>query len=288
MQTKKLIGEVFSDYETQNIIKQAKILELNLIKKANVLEIDLESENYLEIKELWYFEKFLKERFQFSNIDIKIKYPENVTIKPIEKEWENLICYMVHKYPLMRPMILLKSTIEVTNNKIIVNMKIKGADFLRGRKLDRELERVMNNLFGYNYKIEFVENINEEDAKVLEEKREQSKNIAIQKALEHMAIGEQIAEEISNKNKITKIQNSKSQEGHTENTAIQNQDMPPIPPPPDMEPVFEEQEETPLICGRNPNLRTNIIKVVDISPDDDMAAISGEILGGSIEEKEFE
>ena len=33
--------------------------------------------------------------------------------------------------------------------------------------------------------------------------------------------------------------------------------------------------------------RTNIIKVVDISPDDDMAAISGEILGGSIEEKEL-
>ena len=67
MQTTKLISEVFSDYKTENIIKQAKILELNLIKKANVLEIDLESENYLEIKELWYFEKFLKERFQFSN-----------------------------------------------------------------------------------------------------------------------------------------------------------------------------------------------------------------------------
>ena len=64
--------------------------------------------------------------------------------------------------------------------------------------------------------------------------------------------------------------------------------MPPIPPPPDMPPVMEEPEEdTPLICGRNPNLRTNIIKVVDISPDDDMAAISGEILGGSIEEKEL-
>ena len=168
MQTTKLISEVFSDYQTENIIKQAKILELNLIKKANVLEIDLESENYLEIKELWYFEKFLKERFRFSNIDIKIKYSDNVTIKPIEKEWENLICYMVHKYPLMRPMILLKSTIEVTNNKIIVSMKIKGADFLRGRKLDRELERVINNLFGYNYKVEFVENINEQDAKALE------------------------------------------------------------------------------------------------------------------------
>ena len=60
MQTTKQIKTVFSDYQTENVINQAKILELNFIKKANVLEIDLESENYLEIKELWYFEKFLK------------------------------------------------------------------------------------------------------------------------------------------------------------------------------------------------------------------------------------
>lgn len=286
MQTTKQIKTVFSDYQTENVINQAKILELNFIKKANVLEIDLESENYLEIKELWYFEKFLKERFQFSNIDIKIKYTEKVTIKPIEKEWENLICYMVHKYPLMRLMILLKSTIEVKNNKITVNMKIKGADFLRARKLDRELERVIKNLFGYNYKIEFVENINEEDEKALEQKREQSKKMAIQKALEHMAIGEKIAEEMANKK-----HENKSQKDHAKGANHQEMpqaDMPPIPPPPDMPPVFEEpEEETPLICGRNPNLRTNIIKVADISPDDDMAAISGEILGGSIEEKEL-
>ncbi len=283
MQTKKTIGEVFSDYKTENIIKEAKILELNLIKKANVLEIDLESENYLEIKELWYFEKFLKERFQFSNIDIKIKYLENVTIKPIEKEWENLICYMVHKYPLMRPMILLKSTIEVTNNKITVSMKIKGADFLRGRKLDRELERVINNLFGYNYKIEFIENINEEDEKELEKKREQSKNMAIQKALEHMAIGEQIAEEMANKKQANKNQNEIKKD-NPKNKPENN--MPEIPPP-EIPPFEEPEEDTPLICGRNPNLRTNIIKIIDISPDDDMAAISGEILGGSIEEKEL-
>lgn len=271
MQKEKSIGEVFSDYKTENIIKEAKIQSLNLIKKTNVLEIDLESNNYIEIKELWYFEKFLKERFGFSNIDIKIKYSEEVSIKPIEKEWENLICYMVHKYPLMRPMILLKSTIEVTDKKIIVNMKIKGADFLRARKLDRELERVINNLFAYNYKIEFVENINEEDAKALEERRELSRKQAIEKALEHMSIGEQIAEERVNKEK------KERQKANTPDVNIQ--DMPPMPPPPENEPIpVEPEEETPLIYGRNPNLRTNIIKVIDISPEDDMAAISGEIL----------
>ena len=279
MQKLKLIGEVFSDYQTENNIKEAKIVSLNLIKKVNVLEINLESNYYIEIKELWFFEKFLKERFKFSNIDIKIKYSEDVTIKPIEKEWENLICYMVHKYPLMRPMILLKSTIEVIDKKIIVNMKIKGADFLRARKLDRELERVMNNLFGYNYRVEFVENINKEDEKALEERREFTRKQAIEKALEHMAIGEQIAEERANK---AKKENQKIQDSNKN-----HQDMQGFPPPPPPEPIIIEEEETPIIYGRNPNLRTNIIKVVDISPEDDMAAISGEILSGSIEEKEL-
>ena len=280
MQKLKLIGEIFSDYQTENNIKEAKIVSLNLIKKVNVLEINLESNYYIEIKELWFFEKFLKERFKFSNIDIKIKYSEDVTIKPIEKEWENLICYMVHKYPLMRPMILLKSTIEVIDKKIIVNMKIKGADFLRARKLDRELERVMNNLFGYNYRVEFVENINKEDEKALEERQELTRKQAIEKALEHMAIGEQIAEERANK---AKKENQKIQDSNKNNQDMQG--FPPPPPPP--EPIIVEEEETPIIYGRNPNLRTNIIKVVDISPEDDMAAISGEILSGSIEEREL-
>lgn len=274
MENAKLIGEVFSDYKTDSNIKDAIINSINLIKKANVLELDISSNEYIEIKELWYLEKFLKERFQFSNVDMKISYFENVTIKPIEKEWENLICYMVHKYPLMRPMILLKSTIEVQKTKIIVNMKIKGADFLRARKLDRELERVMNNLFNFKYKIEFLENINEQDAIALKEKLEFNRKQAIEKALEHMAIGEQIA-----KQREEKI-NSQEQE-------IKN-NIEKIPLPQEEPKIIEEPEEyTPVIYGRNENLKTNIIKVVDISPEDDMAAISGEILSGTMEEREL-
>lgn len=274
MENAKLIGEVFSDYKTDSNIKDAIINSINLIKKANVLELNISSNEYIEIKELWYLEKFLKERFQFSNVDMKISYFENVTIKPIEKEWENLICYMVHKYPLMRPMILLKSTIEVQKTKIIVNMKIKGADFLRARKLDRELERVMNNLFNFKYKIEFIENINEQDAIALKEKLEFNRKQAIEKALEHMAIGEQIA-----KQREEKI-NSQEQE-------IKN-NIEKIPLPQEEPKIIEEPEEyTPVIYGRNENLKTNIIKVVDISPEDDMAAISGEILSGTMEEREL-
>lgn len=279
----KLIGEVFSDYKTESVIKDAKIVSLNLIKKVNVLEVNLESDKYIDIKELWFFEKFLKERFMFSNVDMKINYSENVVVKPIEREWENLICYMVHKYPLMKPMILLKSTIEINQNKITVNMKIKGADFLRARKLDRELERVIKNLFSYNYKIEFIERINEADEKKLEEKIEFSKKQAIEKALEHMAIGEQIAETRSKKEK-----ESNNKKNKVKNNKEENNNLPPIPPMPLEEPILvEPKEDTPIIYGRSINIKTNIIKIIDISPEDDMAAISGEILSGTLEEKEL-
>ncbi len=268
MESEKKVAEVFGDYKTEANIKKAQIKAMNLIRKANVLEINLKSSEYIEIKELWYFEQFLRERFKFSNVDIKINYEEEVKIREIEKEWINLIAYMVHKYPLMKPMILLKSTIEVQGSTINVNMKIKGADFLRGRKLDRELERTIKNLFNQEYKINFIEVLSREEQQELEKRLEHNKNQAIERAMEKMYVGEQIAEERKKK-----------------------ENMPPMPPPPTEEPPMlelpEEKEETELIYGRNPNIKSKIINVVDISPEDDMAAISGEILDGSIEEKEL-
>ena len=140
------------------------------IKKINTLEIDMHSKEYIEIKEIWYFEKFLRDRFQFGQVHMIIKYEEGVRKNSIEEEWENIICYMAHKYPLMRPLLLLKSKIEVDDNKINVYMKIKGADFLKARKLDRELENVIFNLFEKKYTINIEERITEQEVKIFQEK----------------------------------------------------------------------------------------------------------------------
>ena len=40
----------------------------------------------------------------------------------------------------MKPILLMKSTIEVENSNINVKMHIKGADFLRTRKTDKQVE----------------------------------------------------------------------------------------------------------------------------------------------------
>ncbi len=68
----KKVGEIFSDYKTSSNIKYAEITALNVVKKNNTLQVELYFDEYIEIKEIWYFEKFLKERFRFENIDIKI------------------------------------------------------------------------------------------------------------------------------------------------------------------------------------------------------------------------
>lgn len=64
---------------------------------------------------------------------------------------ENIICYMAHKYPLMKPMLLMKSDVEINDNIINVKMHIRGADFLRA-KTDKELENVIKNYMEKNTK----------------------------------------------------------------------------------------------------------------------------------------
>ena len=275
METTKKVGEVFGEYKTESNIKEAQIQCMNLNKKLNILEVSIVSKSYIEIKELWFFEQFLRDRFKFSNVDIKVSYIDETQIPEIEKEWINLIAYMVHKYPLMKPMILLKSNIEVNKNIINVNMKIKGAEFLEKRKLDKELERVIKNIFNKEYKINFREILSEEEEKKNAEILEKSQKQAIELALEHSGSAEQIVEE----RKKAEEKKQKEKKEHTQTAEVPDF-LPPVEIP-------ENVEESPIIYGRSANLKGKIINIVDISPEDDMSAISGEILDGSIEEKEL-
>ena len=51
----KKVGEIFSDYKTSSNIKYAEVRALNVIKKTNTLEVELYFDEYIEIKEIWFF-----------------------------------------------------------------------------------------------------------------------------------------------------------------------------------------------------------------------------------------
>ncbi len=274
MAGKTKVGEIFSDYETKSNIKYAKVEALNVIKKTNTLQVILYFDEYIEIKEIWYFEKFLTERFKFQAIDIKINYHEQVAKKSIKEEWRNIIAYMAHKYPLTKPMLLLKSDIEEKETEIIVKMHIKGADFLRAKRTDKELEKVLENLFGIKYKIELIEELSSEDIKRIKEKmaQEEAQIIAYVEE-EHSKMVAQKEESALEYNDVD-YQMPKDLEGYipegTEEMGI-----------PELEALEEPQE---YIMGKPSKAKEKRVNIKDITANDGRVTLEGRVLTSEVRE----
>ena len=271
----KKVGEIFSDYNTNSNIKYAEIETLNVIKKTNTLEVILYFDEYIEIKEIWYFEKFLKERFQFKTINIKINYHEKVEKKSIDSEWKNIIAYMAHKYPLTKPMLLLKSDIEVKEKEIIVKMHIKGADFLKAKKTDIELAKVLKNLFEKEYKIELIEEISKEDIKKIKENLKKEEEQIISKIEEenrqHMEEKEAEVPEYRDENYMPPTDLEGYIPEDSELSQIQDE-------------LREEMHIKEYIMGKPSKAKENHIKIKDITADNGKVTLEGRIVTCEVRE----
>lgn len=265
----KRVGEIFSDYKTNSNIKYAEVKSLNILKKTNTLQVILYLDEYIEIKEIWYFENFLKERFQFTQMDIKINYHKKVLKKAIPEEWKNIIAYMSHKYPLAKPMLLLKSDLEVEENTIHIKMHIKGADFLKAKQTDKELQKVIKNLFGEEYTITITENLSANDIKEIRE------NIKNQEA--------QLVAHIE-ENKLHTIQQEESDivpEYHDIDYAPPTE-MEGYIPPDEMEiPDLQDQE---YILGKPSKAKEKHIKIKDITANEGKVTLEGRIVTTEVRE----
>lgn len=259
----KKVGEIFSDYKTNANIKYAEIRALNVIKKTNTLQVILSLDEYIQIKEIWYFENFLKERFKFEHIDIEIQYHANVNKRSITDEWKNIIAYMSHKYPLAKPMLLLKSDVEVKDNTIYIQMHIQGADFLRAKKTDKELQKVIKNLFGQEYIIDLTEKLS---ITAMKEMRE-----TIQKQEEQM---------------IAYIEENRQQLAEKEIAdMVPEYEDPDYVPPTDLEGYVPEEtmeiieaEEYEYILGKPGRGKEKHIKIKDITANDGKVTLEGRLV----------
>ena len=268
----KKVGEIFSDYKTNSNIKYAEVRGLNVVKKSNALEVILYFDEYIEIKELWYFEKFLRERFKFENVDIKIKYHEKVEKKSIKEEWKNIIAYMAHKYPLTKPMLLLKSDLEVEGNNILIKMHIKGADFLRAKKTDKELVKVLKNLFEIDYKVELIEEISSEEIKKIKErlKKEQEEIVA------------HIEEE--NRQNVKEMEDNSVPEYNDVDYKMPDDLEGYIPPEDEEGNIPEVEEEQEYIMGKPSKAKEKRISIKEITANDGRVTLEGRILTCEVRE----
>ena len=273
MGTKK-IGEVFSDYKTNSNIKYAQIECLNVLKKTNTLEVDLYYDEYIEIKEIWYFEKFLTERFSFSNIEMKIKYHEAVVKKDISSEWKNIIAYMAHKYPLMKPMLLLKSDVEIDGKDILVKMHIKGADFLRAKKTDKKLEQVLENLFGQKYNINLREDISKEEVEKAKKRIEEEEEAIIAHIEEENRKNEEITEEVNVPEYVDPDYKMPTEADYIPDTIDSIVD----------DTNIEEPVSVSYIMGKPSKAKEKYVTIKDLNAESGRVTLEGRVISSSVRE----
>ncbi len=270
----KKVGEIFSDYKTNANIKYAEVRGLNVIKKTNTLQVILYLDEYIEIKETWYFENFLKERFKFEYIDIEIQYHEKVEKKSIKDEWKNIIAYMSHKYPLAKPMLLLKSDVEVKENTIYIQMHIKGAEFLRAKKTDKELQKTIKNLFGQEYAIDITEKLSSNAMKEMRESIQKQEAQIIAHIEENRQQKERENEEL-----VTA-------------TSVPEYHDPDYAPPTDIEGYIPDEEmlmpemveEQEYIMGKPSRAKEKNVKIKEITANDGRVTLEGRLVTINVRE----
>ena len=260
-ETLKKVREVFSDYKAESNILDANIKQLNFIKKENKLEIELEPEEYIEIEELWRIEKFLKERFKLEQATIILNYKKDINLKSIEEEWENITCYMARKYPVAKPM-LMKSIVEIQENKLKITLPVKGVEFLKAKKFDEAIKNLVFNLYGKNYEIVLIESINEEDAKKVKAQRIIAEKTAAKKTMEQWAVEHK--KELENSSKENSNLDRVSKQGANQIKRAEESKV--------------IKGETSLIFGRSINIKDQPINVKELTADDGKVTISGEII----------
>ena len=241
-----IVKDVFKDYKGQGNILEAQIENINLFKKSKKIEIKLLTEKQIKIQEISSFEEYLKTRFQIQKVELYIEFGEK-GVRPLfhqqlANDWKDIIGYISKKFPLTKA-ILNTSTVEVEDNKVIVDLKTKSADFLHSYEIDKEIEQVVNNLYGVKCKVIYKENVTEETIKKQEEYLENLQKEACQDLINEISMQEEMV--------------------------VEN-----VP-----DPEEEEQEEkTPLIFGRTDKIKEQIVKIEDLTPDYGRVAIEGKVI----------
>lgn len=266
MDNLKKIKDIFSDYKNNSQVQDCYICKIEINKKLNKLTIILKSEQFVQIKDMWDFEKYLVERFKIRDIEMIFTYNENTKIPEVRNEWKNIICYMAHKHPLMKPILLMKSTIEVEDNNINVKMHIKGADFLKSRKTDKQVEITIKNLLGKEYKVNLEEQISKEELK-----RQEENNRLLEEKLIRDRIEEMKRYEEESKNKV-----QEPPEYYVplpSDSDIPQEELGEIPPISEM----PENNNLDYIIGKPSKAKENYVKIKDINANSGKVTIEGRI-----------
>ena len=290
----KLIEQIFPDFQNTSSLKKAIIKKVNLYKKTNRFEMLLKSNETIDIKDIHSFEEYLINRFKFEIVIIKIEYLKEPNVDIIAK-WQDIINYMAYKYPSVKALLRNSEVIPDSENTINIKLQLKGSEILYARGMDNIFSEIIYNIYGKRYKIKYFDNQSEEKVNEYKQKSKMLEVEAIKKA--NIEAEKQRREEMAEKRKeveareqelLARRNQNNGQNGTTSNEnsnagvnkTTQNSSAPAVEntlPKSDSIPI-DEEEQSPLIYGRNANIKEPLLKIVDLSVDTGKVCIDGEIV----------
>lgn len=260
--TKKL-KEIFKDFNINSYILNSKIQSINLYKRQNRLDVKIISDKEVKINDIGAFEKYLVKRFLLKEIIVKVEYEGDIENNFIE-QWDDILDYLSYKHPLTKAL-LKNSKIQVIDNKININLQYTGSDILYAQKIDEIISDIIERIFSKKYKICYIDNNSEETKKnILESNKKIQENLIIE-----------FQNKTDNENEANENKSKKKHEQEQKQNVNKTSEVPEIEvaPPPE-----EPEEITPLILGKNQNIKDPHTKVIDISIDSGKICLEGEII----------
>ena len=248
----KTVKDVFSDIKTDSNILSCGLININMFKKTNRIEVELSCSEIIDLEDILKFENYLKNRFNISAADIILKFKENVKLPTIEQDWSKILNYINKKYPITKA-ILINSSLKIHDKLIQVILPVRGADFLIARGFDKILERAILNFYNEKFKVTYVEEIDEQIIHKYEENARLTEKLAIELAKQEIHVEEKEKKQPN----LEKIETNNEEE---------------------IKEKIVSDEKTPLILGRNPNIKEGLVKVIDVNIDSGKISLEGEIL----------
>ncbi len=263
----KKVDEVFSDYSGIGInIKDAIVEGVVLKKKTNIIEIKISSDKYIMANEIHGLNNFIKNRFMLRESKIEIDYSENVSKKPIEEEFTHILDLLSEEHPYLKAAIN-NCNYYINEKSINFKFNLVVSNTLYDMKYDVKIQDAIKQIYGSTYKINFKDDVTEEEIKRRNEEEYKKQIINIQKEIKSAAQNQNYNKGENNAANIPKI----SVEKELEKTNDNKQD--------------KKKTNPLLILGRNGNIKDGVIKIVDITPDEGAVVLEGEI--SNMEEKEL-
>lgn len=259
----KKVGEVFSDYKAESSIAAALVESVTLKKRSKILEMEISSDKYIEIYDIESLNNFIKSRFLLNDSKIFVRYNEGVEIKPLEEELKNIMLMLSCKHPFLKAAVN-NCKYEIKENVINLSFNMGVSHIFKDLKYDLEIKEEIKKLYGKSYRINFIDNVSDEELLKINKERSIKAMMEAQKEIKSAVPKKKKA--ASNVKPAETYNQHGGEFKKSSNSGV-------------------KYDDDLLILGRSARIKESLIKITDISPYEGRVCIDGEI--SNMETKEL-